>query len=64
MKVFIEKENLDKTLDFEGSVLDLLNLLNVNSEEVLVIRNNELVSLDEVCENDDVIKLLSVVSGG
>lgn len=64
MKVFIERENVEKILKFSGSASKLLKLLNINEEEVLIIKNNELVSLDEEFEDDDVIKLLSVVSGG
>ena len=64
MKVLIEKDNLEKVLDFSGTCAELLDKLSVNSEEVLIIKNNELVSLDEPCDNDDEIRLLSVVSGG
>ncbi|MCC7574040.1 MoaD/ThiS family protein [Candidatus Woesearchaeota archaeon] len=64
MKVFVERDKSWKELEFSGTYESLLELLGVNSEEVLVIKNNELVSLDEVCEGDDELKLLSVVSGG
>ncbi len=64
MKVFIEKDNLEKVLDFSGTCAELLKKLGVNSEEVLIVKNNELVSLDDECESDDEIRLLSVVSGG
>jgi sulfur carrier protein ThiS len=64
MKVFIEREKVHKNISFSGTCKDLLVVLSVNSEEVLIIKNNELVSLDELCDDGDDIKLLSVVSGG
>ena len=64
MKVLIERNNEEKNLDFSGTCKELLEKLEINSEEVLIIKNNELVSLDEHCEVDDEIRLLSVVSGG
>jgi sulfur carrier protein ThiS len=64
MKVLIERNNEEKNLDFSGTCKELLEKLEINSEEVLIIKNNELVSLDEPCSNGDEIRLLSVVSGG
>jgi len=64
MKVFIERDNVKKTISFSGSSSNLLKLLGINAEEVLIVKNGELVSLDEFIEDDDEIKLLSVVSGG
>lgn len=64
MKVFIERTGEEKNLDFSGTCEELLEKLNINLEDVLVIKNNELVSLEEVCEEDDEVRLLSVVSGG
>lgn len=64
MKILIEKDNIEKELDFRGTCADLLKLLNINPEEVLVIVNGELFALEDECDNDSVIKLLSVVSGG
>lgn len=64
MKIFVEKENklIEKT--FEGIASSLLNELDVVLEDVLIIRNGELVTEDEFLNNDDEIKLLSVISGG
>ncbi len=64
MKIKIEKTKEEKNLNFEGKCSDLLEKLDINPEEVLIVKNNELVSLDDVCEDDDEIRLLSVVSGG
>ena len=64
MKVFIERTGEEKNLEFSGTCKELLEKLSINLEDVLVIKNNELVSLDEICEPDDEVRLLSVVSGG
>ncbi len=64
MNIFIEKENKNLKQDFKGSVIELLKLLNINQETVLVIKNNEVVTEDELLKNSDNIKILSVISGG
>jgi len=66
MDVFIERTNEQKqvfTAD-ASSVEALLTHLELNPDEVLVMRNGALVTDDELLEEDDKIKLLSVVSGG
>ena len=64
MQVNIEQDNTKKTLDFTGTVKQLLNKLNINPETVLVIRNSEVLTEDIQLTNDNIIELLSVVSGG
>ena len=64
MKVFIEAENKNKKLKFNGTATQLLSKLKINPETVLVAKNDELVSEDEKLEDNDDIKLLSVISGG
>lgn len=64
MDVFLEADNKNKKLKFNGTVTELLKKLNVNSETVLVAKNDELVTEDEQLSNNDKIKLLSVISGG
>ncbi|NQV91163.1 MoaD/ThiS family protein [Candidatus Woesearchaeota archaeon] len=64
MNVFNEKNRTNSTLEFNGSVEQLLQHLNINSETVLVTRNNEILTEDELLSNDDTIEILSVVSGG
>lgn len=49
---------------FKGSAKALLDLLEINSETVLVVKNKELVGLEEQLEDNDEIEILSVVSGG
>lgn len=47
-----------------GSVKEILKEININSETVLVVRNNTVLTLDKEVEEDDVLMLLSVISGG
>lgn len=64
MQIFIERtqENLEK--QFSGTAGELLASLGFTSQDVLIICNNKLVTEDEFLENNDSIKLLSVISGG
>ena len=63
VKVFIEREN--KTLNLEAeNANEVLNKLNINPETVLLARNNELILLETKLNNNDELKLLSVISGG
>lgn len=64
MKVFIERLNKTRTVQFKGRVKDLLKKLNLNPVVVLVVRNSELLTEDAVLSNADEIKIISVVSGG
>ena len=64
MKVFIEREGKEKTLKFQGKVIELLRKLKINSETVLVTRDSELLTDDEKITNSDDIKIISVISGG
>ena len=66
INVFIDRENLSKTLEFENAtrVSDLLEKLDINPVTVIVSRNNELILEDEKLNDNDEIKILSVISGG
>jgi sulfur carrier protein len=64
MQVNIEQDNTKKTLTFTGTVEQLLKELKINPETVLVIRNKEVLTEDITISNNDIIELLSVVSGG
>ena len=64
MQVFIERENLNKNLKFNGKVLKLLEKLKLNPSAVLVARNNGLVTEDDELKDNDEVKILSVISGG
>jgi sulfur carrier protein len=65
MKVYLEKEQKELELDFkDNTVKELLKQININSETVIIVRDNEVLTLDDNIENKDNIKLLSVISGG
>lgn len=64
MKLFLEKENKNLDIKFRGNVKNLLSFLNINSESVIVVKNNEIVTEDEKIDDNDNVKILSVISGG
>ena len=65
MNIFNEKDRITTTIQFDKSTVnDLLKQLEINSETVLVVRNSEVLTEDEILSNDDAIEILSVVSGG
>ena len=60
MQVFIEYDNKNKEISFNGTVSQLLQQLKINSETVIVAKNNELVTEEEQLSDKDEVKLLSV----
>ncbi|MDK2849399.1 MAG: sulfur carrier protein [Candidatus Woesearchaeota archaeon] len=65
MKVFLEKEGKYLDVEFKGkTVPDLLKQLNLNPQEVVVVKNDEIVLGDEPMSEQDDVKILSVISGG
>jgi len=63
--VYNEREKTTLQIEFNGkTVADLLKELKINPEVFLVIRNNEVIIEDEIVNENDIIELLSVVSGG
>lgn len=64
MKLFNEKSQESKDLDFEGTLKELLALEGVNPTTVVLVKNGEVVLDDERVGGDDDVKLLSVISGG
>ena len=64
MNIYIERNNETIQKDFQGSAAQLLSTLAIIPEDVLIIKNNNLVTEEEELTNEDSIKLLSVISGG
>ena len=66
VNIFIDRENKNTKLELNNNsiVADLLNKLNINPVSVIISRNNELILEDEKLNNNDEIKILSVISGG
>lgn len=64
MKVFLERQSKHVSLNFSGTVSELLSELKVNPETVLAVRDGELLTLDAKLSSADELQLLSVISGG
>jgi sulfur carrier protein ThiS len=64
MEVYNERTKETIKLEFNGSGKELLEKIHILVEDVLIIKNNSLVTEEEELTNDDQIKLLSVISGG
>ncbi|MBW3010609.1 MoaD/ThiS family protein [Candidatus Woesearchaeota archaeon] len=65
MKIIIKKSGKQEIKQkFSGSGKDLLAKLKINPEEVLLLKNNELVDISEKLSDTDIVEILSVVSGG
>lgn len=64
MELFIEREQRKESLSFEGTVQQLLDMLSINAQTVLVIKNDALVTEDEELSDNDNVQVLTVVSGG
>ena len=61
--VFIEKENKTEKIRAKNAK-EAMQVLKINPETVLIVRNNELILPEETLNDKDEIKLLSVISGG
>ncbi len=63
IKVYNEREN--KFIEMEAnSIQEIVKQLNINLEEVIITKNNELTTENTKLNNGDEIKFLSVISGG
>ena len=65
MKVILRNPDR-KTLEMSGgrNVETLLRELALNPEQVLVIRDNELLTRDIVIRDNDTVEILRAISGG
>jgi sulfur carrier protein ThiS len=67
MEIFIERTKEKKKMKLSAkvnTVKKLLLELELNPEASLVVRNGALVADDEKLSEGDIIKILSVASGG
>ena len=64
--VYVDRENKNIVLELskDAVVLDLLRELRINPVTVIVSKNNELILEHEKLNNNDELKILSVISGG
>lgn len=65
MKVIIRNPRR-RELELEGSrrVDALIKELDLNPEQVLVIRDDDLLTRDVMIKNDDTVEIVSAISGG
>lgn len=65
LNIFNEKDNSRKKITFTGvTVKDLLQQLKINTETVLIVRNTEVLTEEEILQDKDAVEILSVISGG
>ncbi|MBU2496648.1 MAG: MoaD/ThiS family protein [Nanoarchaeota archaeon] len=66
IKVFLEKQNKEKNVSINenSTIRELMKILEINASEVIVVRNNEIITEKEKIKPKDTIKFLSVISGG
>jgi sulfur carrier protein len=64
VKVVLRNPRRDLEMPAPRDVAQLLAALDVVAESVLVIRNDTLVTRDELLGDDDVVEIRPVVSGG
>ena len=64
--VFFDRENKEKEIELENNMLvkDLLAKMNINPVAVIVSRDDSIITEDEKLEENDKLKLFSVISGG
>lgn len=60
----MRRENTTRELEGKLPVKKILEKLDLNPESVIVLKDNETLTLDTIVEDDDTIEILSVVSGG
>ena len=66
LKVFYDRENKDETVEFDKAITvkDLLKKMNINPVTVIVSKNSSIITEDEKLDDNDDIKIISVISGG
>ena len=67
MNITIKQERTStiEKISFHGkTVQDLLKQLNINPETIIILKNNTIITEDELLKNNDKLEFLSVVSCG
>lgn len=65
LTIFNEREQTTQKITFKGNIVqDLLLQLKINPETVLVVRDKEVITPEEIIHNKDHLDILSVISGG
>jgi sulfur carrier protein ThiS len=63
IKVIDEKTNKPQAIEAKN-IAEAANKLNINLEEVIIVQNDELVTENTQLNDGDILKFLSVISGG
>jgi sulfur carrier protein ThiS len=63
VKVYVDRLNIKKSLSAK-SIKELIEKLKINENEYIIVKNNELVTVDAKIKDGDEIKFLTVISGG
>jgi sulfur carrier protein ThiS len=63
ISVFVDRIGKTKNLDV-SNMKEIFDLLEINSDEYIIVRNDELITEDTELKEKDNLKLLSVISGG
>ena len=64
MKIYLEREDKEVEIEFEGTVLELLKQLKINHNTVVVDINGTIADFNDRISKDDKIRILDVVTGG
>lgn len=65
MKIIAYLERTKETKEIEiKDFNDIFKKLNLNSEAMLVLRNNELITEKTELKEDDKLRIMPVISGG
>ncbi|MFA6073563.1 MAG: MoaD/ThiS family protein [Candidatus Woesearchaeota archaeon] len=64
MEVYVERTEQTLKLKFKGTVLELLDKLEISPEDAMVVRDEDLLTLDDEVYTTDTLRILSVISGG
>ena len=63
MNVYIDRNDRNEVVE-ANSIKEIANKLNINLEEFIIVRDDELITEDTKLNDKDKIKFLSVISGG
>ena len=66
INVFYDRENKDEKIELDGnsSAKDLLIKMKINPVTVIISKNNDVIVEDEKLNDNDDVKIISVISGG
>ena len=64
MTISINFRDQQHLIESEGTLSKSLKKMGVSPQAVLAVRNGQLITEDEMLRDGDVLKLISVISGG